>query len=270
VSEFLGITRERVYSPGKIDADRAILEAVAAGLRAEHRVRVVSADDPLPAVGPDTTAFVMCQGPGALRTLRDWQRSGVRVVNSPEAIENCHRSRMFPAFERHGILHPPGMLVATDQPAALAGWVDGGAWLKRGDVHATEPDDVVQVQDRAAARAALDRMQERGIESALVQRHVDGDVIKFYAVTGLFFACFPSAGATIDLDARVRAAMVTLVQRGAVALGLEVFGGDCIRDRRGRLWLVDLNDWPSYAPCQAAAASAIATYLRTQRESSVA
>ena len=56
-----------------------------------------------------------------------------------------------------------------------------------------------------------------------------------------------------------------LAEAGAGALELEVFGGDCVRDIERRLWLIDLNDWPSYAPCRFGAAEAIASYLIGQR-----
>lgn len=261
---FLGITRERIYSPGKVDADRAILEAVAAELGSSHRVAVVSGDDPLPAVTPPTIVFAMCQGPSALDALRRWEVAGVRVVNSAAAIGNTHRRRMLAAFGRHAIAHPPSVLLSTAASAAengLPDWIDTGAWVKRGDVHATEPDDVVYVEGRTATAAALAAMRGRGITAALLQRHVAGDVIKFYAVRGRFFACFPPAPAAVD-DVE-RAAMNRLAEAGAAALDLEVFGGDCVRDRQGNLWLIDLNDWPSYAPCRFGASLAIASYLRT-------
>jgi hypothetical protein len=262
--DFLGITRERVYSPGKVDADGAILDAVAAALRSTHRVAVVSGDDPLPDVAPPTIVFAMCQGPAALAALRRWEAAGVRVINSAAAIANTHRGRMIAAFATHGIAHPASRIVATDIAAdTLPPWSDrGGVWLKRGDVHATEPEDVVHAPDRAAAAAALARMRARGIATALVQEHVAGDVVKFYAVRGLFFACFPPAGVTIGEPER--AAMRALGETGAAALDLEVFGGDCVRDRNGNLWLIDLNDWPSYGACRFGASLAIASYLKAQ------
>jgi hypothetical protein len=262
--EYLGIARERVYSPGKVDDDRAILDAVAAQLATSHHVAVISADDPLPAVAPAPTVFAMCQGPAALDTLQRWEAAGVRVVNSSAAIANTHRRRMLAAFEGHGIAHPPSRLVRTDAPGALPDWIDAGAWIKRGDVHATEPDDVVRVDSDAAARDALAALQRRGISAALVQRHVDGTVFKFYAVHGRFFACFPPADAESALAPEEERAMCGLAEAGAAALALEVFGGDCVRDRQQALWLIDLNDWPSYARCRVAAAAAIASYVSAQ------
>jgi hypothetical protein len=59
-------------------------------------------------------------------------------------------------------------------------------------------------------------------------------------------------------------ALAALAERGAAAVGLEVYGGDAVRDPAGALWLIDLNDWPSYGPCRASAADAIAGYLDAQ------
>lgn len=259
--DFLGIARERVYSPGKVDDDRAILDAVAERLATAHHVRVVSADAPLPAAAPATRVFAMCQGPAALATLRRWEAAGVRVVNSSTAIENTQRHRMLAAFERHRVAHPPSRLLRTDAPGPLPDWIADGAWLKRGDVHATDPDDVVRVGNRVAAQAALAAMQQRGIGAALLQRHVDGDVFKFYAVRGRFFACFSSTDDAATLERHQQAALNDLAEAGAAAIGLEVFGGDCVRDRQANLWLIDLNDWPSYARCRSGASEAIASYL---------
>ena len=45
------------------------------------------------------------------------------------------------------------------------------------------------------------------------------------------------------------------------AAGLDVFGGDVIVSSRGELTLIDLNDWPSFAPCRERAAYAIADFI---------
>ncbi|MGD9763584.1 MAG: hypothetical protein AB7V27_07720 [Candidatus Binatia bacterium] len=263
--DFLGIARERIYSPGKVDDDRAILEAVAGELRLTHRVAVVSADDRLPAVAPPTVVFAMCQGPVALAKLREWEAAGVRVINCVAGIENAHRRRMLAAFARHGVAHPESVLVPTAAPGALPDWVDAGAWLKRGDVHAIEAGDVLAVTDRASARTALAAFADRGIASALLQRHAPGSVIKFYAVCrGAYFRWFATAGAP-RLSERAEERMQRLAEAGAAALQLEVFGGDCVCDDQENLSLIDLNDWPSYGRCRSEAAAAIALYIRRVR-----
>jgi GNAT superfamily N-acetyltransferase len=266
VSEFLGIARERLYSPGKIEPDRAVLDAVAERLRARHRVHVVSAEDGLPEVPPQGVVFTMSQGPAALAVLRDWEQRGVRVINSTAAIENCHRRRMLAAFQRHAVAHPDSVLLDADPAVELPDWVAGGAWLKRGDVHATEAGDVVRVDTGVQARAALASFRRRGIARALLQRHVEGEVFKFYAVGDCWLTWFPPAGSPARLTAGEEGTLRELAAAGARALELEVYGGDCIRDVQGALWLIDLNDWPSYAPCRFVAADAIAVYLEAQTE----
>jgi hypothetical protein len=265
---FLGITREPVYSPGKIEDDRAILEAVAERLAAHHDVRVIAAEEGLPAAPPRSIVFTMAQGPAALATLRSWEAHGVRIINTPDAVENCHRQRMVPAFERAGVPHPRSILMATDTTsitnAPLPEWVNGGAWIKRGDVHATEADDVVHVAGAGPARQALARFRSRGIGEAVVQQDVAGHVIKFYAVAGRFFAWFPHDATAPRLEGGEVDRLRQLAEHGAAALGLEVFGGDCVRRGPGDLWLIDLNDWPSYGRCRSAAADAISAYLTAQ------
>jgi hypothetical protein len=259
---FLGIARERVYSPGKVEDDRAILDAVAERLAARHPVRTVSAEEQLDPPGPGTIVFTMCQGPAALRTMREWEAAGIRVINATDSIENCHRHRMQPALEQCSVSCPPGVLVSANGDTTLPDWIAAGAWIKRGDVHATQPGDVVFVREEGRAREVLSDFRARGIASALVQRHVDGVVVKFYAVREGFFACFPETTAALgkaDVDA-----MRALANEGAAALGLEIFGGDCVRTPDGALSLIDLNDWPSYGRCRSAAATAIAGYLDAQ------
>jgi glutathione synthase/RimK-type ligase-like ATP-grasp enzyme len=261
VSVFLGIAREPVYSPGKVEQDRAILEAVAQRLSADHTVRVVDADEELDDPTPQTVVLAMCQGPSALERLRRWQKAGVCIVNTPAAIENCHRRRMMAAFERFHIPHPASFLVSTGEANGFPDWAHGSVWLKRGDVHATEADDVVLVHGVDGVCEVLRAFRRRGIADALLQRHVEGGVFKFYAVGGGFFHCLPSAGSASRIRLDEERAMAALAHRAAEALGLEVYGGDCIRDPSGNLWLIDLNDWPSYAACRTRAAEAIAALL---------
>lgn len=262
--DFLGITRERVYSPGKVEADALILHAVANHLRhAGARVVTCSGDDadwPTPADG--TLVFTMAQGPRALERFDDWQGRGVRVVNSPEAIRNCHRYRTVTLLHAADVGLPETVLLATSDatPPPLA---TGRYWVKRGDVHAVESDDVVACDDTTLTEV-VQAFRRRGIDRVAVQRHVDGRVLKFYAARPSFFHCVPPADGSI-VPPKVLAHLADIAARGATALGLEVYGGDAVWSDDGRLSLIDLNDWPSYAACRAQGATAIATYFLAQK-----
>jgi len=266
MSEFLGIFREAVFSPGKVEADRAILESVATILRGRgHVVRVVSPDAALPRPPRSTLVFAMSQGEPALATLRRWEADGIRVVNSVDSILGCHRHRLLDRLRRAGVPLPDTASFALAEVASPTVWPkwlrsDGG-WIKRGDVHATHADDVVFVRSTEAAADAVARFRSRGITSAVVQRHVEGTVIKFYGVRGGFLSCFSASRAQCGVVAEIGDELRMVSEAASHAIGLEVYGGDCVATVKGSLQLIDLNDWPSYGPCRAEGARAIAARL---------
>jgi hypothetical protein len=265
MSHFLGIGRERVFSPGRAGDDSAILEMAAAALRQRgHVVQVCGADETRwPSPQRNTLVFTMAQGSAALARLSRWEADGVRIVNRPQAILNCQRHRTLPALAAAGVPFPESILVDTAAGSVLPAWLADGAWVKRGDVHATDGDDVVRADGPAAVRRAMQRFRGRGIETALVQRHVAGEVIKFYAVHDRFFYCVPPPGGVV-VPPETASAIDALGARAARALGVEIYGGDCVYGPEGLLKLIDLNDWPSYAACRAEAARSIAAYLLAQ------
>ena len=261
--QFLGITREALFSPGRVSDDAAILQNVADHLRvAGHSVATCSGDDARwPEATDETVVFTMSQGERALTRLQQWEAHGVRVVNSSVGVRNCQRHRTVPLLVQAGVAFPDSLLTDTAAETRLPDWIDAGrVWVKRGDVHATEADDVVAAESRTATHAALQRFRERGITRAIIQRHIHGAVVKFYAVRGRFFYCVPPVeGSEISPDVAQRIDCVG--QRAAQALGVEVYGGDCVCSSDGGVTLIDLNDWPSYVRCRAAAAAAIAAHL---------
>lgn len=263
---FLGIKREAVFSPGRVDDDAQILFAVADQLRESgHRVDVIDAEQTSwPQPEPQTVVFTMAQGETALRRLQQWEEAGVRVINSVEGVRNCQRYRTVPRLSAGDVAFPASQIVSSGSAFAAPRWLGASAaWIKRGDVHATEADDVVFVEDVDAARDALQRFAQRGIERAVIQHHVPGTVIKFYAVRGDFFFHVPPADTTLLSPSLIRG-IDTLGRRAAAALSVEVYGGDCVVADDGALTLIDLNDWPSYARCRFSAAAAIAAYVGAQ------
>ena len=65
---------------------------------------------------------------------------------------------------------------------------------------------------------------------------------------------------TVDLGALRRLAFAA-----ARCVGLAIFGGDAVVPARTEPVLVDLNDWPSFAPVRDEAARHIADYLHEYR-----
>ncbi len=212
----------------------------------------------------------MSQGPATARLL-ELERAGAVFINRPSSVLGCHRHRLVPALAAAGVRFPatdvvdlaladPATVAASPvvRAAALSG---GRVWIKRGDVHAERADDVVVVAASGVAAAAAE-FRARGIGRVALQADVGGPVIKFYGVAdGRFFRWYDAA---VGLDGprpvvdeeRLRA----LAFDAARALGLEVFGGDVALPAPDVPVLIDLNDWPSFAPFRAEAAAAIAGY----------
>jgi hypothetical protein len=211
--------------------------------------------------------FFMCERMEALTTLLAWQERGVRLVNSPLAVLNTYRERMIAQLREANVAFVPSRLVATGGAAVAARLP---VWVKRADVHNTQDGDVVFAKTPDAVTAALAGLAARGIEKAVLQPHVAGDLIKFYGVGPggggpdggpPWFRWFYHkdqrlAGHPFDAGRLAR-----LVREAATALGLEIYGGDAIASADGGLQLLDLNAWPSFALYRDEAAPVIASYL---------
>ncbi len=262
----LGVYREPEFSPGKVEHDAAILDAVLAALRRNgFEVSAVDAArfaaEPPPS-GPDLV-LAMCQGERALARLVALERAGAVAVNSALAIRNCYRDLLCAGLSHAGVPLPSGALVRTDsRPPDLTPLsvldLDAPMYVKRGDLHALAPDDVQRVESRGALRAALAALAQRGVATAYVQQAVEGRVVKFYGVSGgEFFATLDRDSEAEPLSDRLRLELARHAAAGASALGLEAWGGDAIVEGE-RFVMVDFNDWPSFSRVREAGARAIA------------
>jgi hypothetical protein len=261
-----GIFREQTHSPGREYDDTEILRLTGKHLEAEGFEVVMKSPEDLGGIADARPRFVflMCERVGVLEILRDWEGRGVPHVNRPVAVLNTYRDRMIAQFAEAAVAFVPSRLVSTDGAA-----VAERTWVKRGDVHNTQEGDVVFAPDAPAVRAALGGLAARGIQRAVLQPHVDGDLIKFYGVGAgaaagggpPWFRWFYHKGQTVAGHALDPVHLARLARRAAGALGLEVYGGDAIATPDGRLMLLDLNAWPSFALYRDEAAAAIAGYL---------
>ena len=263
MTRLLGIYREPEYSPGRHRSNDAwLLETVAEALRVEGwTVDLATLDRAAARRDGAALIFSMCQGRAALETLARWVRDGAAIVNSPRAARNTHRDRLPALMVEAGVPFPETRLVDTRSPHLddLED-VDTRRWLKRGDIHASVASDVQQIDSTGALVTGLADFVSRGVDAAALQVHHAGDEIKFYGLAdgGFFHWCYQRDAHGYRFDP---ALLVSIAQRAASAAGVEIFGGDVIVSPSGELTLIDLNDWPSFAPCRDAAAGAIAGYL---------
>ena len=137
----------------------------------------------------------MCREQRSIAILQKMEDDGCLVINSGYGIENCTRERMTRILLGSGIPYPESLIVNTDE-AVTAALRDAGmtrAWIKRGDFHAMHKEDVSYVRHPEEAQEVLQEYFLRGIRRAVINRHLEGDLIKFYGVRGssYFFWFYP-------------------------------------------------------------------------------
>ncbi|MGH8012433.1 MAG: hypothetical protein ACREQ4_08040 [Candidatus Binataceae bacterium] len=260
-SRVLGVYREAEFSPGKVEADAAILDAVLKELqRGGATVDAIKPERFITGALPDAhLVLVMCQGASALSRLAAIQESGAITINSALAVRNCYRDLLAPGLLRAGVPVPEGALISTAEPFSLkplrALDLSAPMYVKRGDMHALAPHDVQRVEDLGQLEATLLRFARRSVQRAYVQQAVSGDVVKFYGVSGGdYFSAIPESG---TLDETINLKLTRSAATAAAALGLEVWGGDAVV-HNGQVKIIDFNDWPSYSRVRDEAARAIA------------
>jgi hypothetical protein len=261
MSEFLGIYRESICSPGRHrENDTAIVELVAGELeRRGHAVRLASPDEAGRFATSRSTVFSMSRSPRVLKLLARWVVEGRTVVNRPDRVLATARSQL--AHRTLGTVAVPRCQVVPTARAARPGVhvADGEWWVKGGDLHASRREDVLRLGTMEELGRVLNDFERRGIGTAVLQQHVPGREIRFYAVGGDFFYWLESDNPAVH-GTGGEPFQACAVESGA-ALSLEIFGGDLVIGEDGRTTLIDLNDWPSFAPCRDAAARAIARHL---------
>lgn len=268
------IMRAGAYSPNHIGNDAAILNAVTEQLRKRGcEVNIYSEEQFINGNVKEDIIVNMCRERRSIDLLQKLEDEGRLVINSGHGIENCTRERMTRILMGHNIPYPDSLMVDTDEVVKgkliKAGFTR--CWIKRGDFHAMHKEDVSYVRHPEEAQEVLQEYFLRGIKRAVINKHLVGDLIKFYGVSGsrFFYWFYPfdeghskygheaingkSQGLEFDKD-RMR----EICQHASDVLDVKIYGGDCIISPEGDIRIIDFNDWPSFAPCRDAAAPHIA------------
>lgn len=269
-----GIMRAGAYSPNHIGNDAAIFNATADQLRKRGcAVNIYSEDQFNKGLVKERIILNMCREQASIKRLQQLEDNGCIVVNSGYGIENCTRERMTRILLGNNIPYPDSVIVNTDE-AVVERLKQAGinnCWIKRGDFHAMHKEDVSYVRHAEEAQEVLQEYFYRGIRRAVINRHLVGDLIKFYGMRGstFFYWFYPfddghskygleaingkSKGLDFDIEQ-----LEKICADAAEALGVDIYGGDCIISPTGEIRIIDFNDWPSFAPCRNEAAPFIA------------
>lgn len=278
MTDVAGIKRGNRFSPNHTGNDSAIFELTRQRLEAKgYRIKVYSEDEFCAAEHEHAIIFNMARDKQTVEKLKRCEDKGATVINSGYGIENCYRANMTTLLVEAGIPFPGSFIADTSADASQAFKSLGSSvfWIKRDDFHAIHKEDVVPASCIDEGNMILREFALRGIERAVVSEHLIGDLVKFYGVRGspFFYRFYPfdarhskfgheqlnGPASNIPFsDDELR----NLADRAATILGVYIYGGDAIIAEDGTIRIIDLNDWPSFAPCRNEAAEAIAEAIQ--------
>ena len=268
-----GIRRGNQYSPNHIGNDAAIFnKTVEFLINRNCEVTEYSEEEFQKSQIEEDIIFNMARDVKSIQKLQQLEDTGKIVVNSGYGIENCTREKMTRLLLANNIPHPRSLIVPTnDFQVYDFDSLGKQCWIKRGDFHAVLREDVTFARTQEEAEHVIQEYALRGIPSAVVNEHLEGDLVKFYGIKGtdFFYWFYPSStyhskfglekingdavGISFDLDK-----LKEDCDRTAQVLGIHIYGGDCVVDKDSFVRIIDFNDWPSFAPCRDAAAPFIA------------
>jgi hypothetical protein len=223
---------------------------------------------------PDLS-FIMCEEDEIIDLLKQWENQGATVVNSIQSIWNTYRDKMTSLLQSAKVSIPKSDLVSTSPGGYQMNGSFKAVWIKRGDFHNCQAGDVLLAQNENELKGALSGLHQRGIHHALVQDHVDGDLVKFYGIgskkAGSFwFKWFYHKDQNLKKYAFSEPHLKETVCSAAESMGLEVFGGDAVIDCDGNAFLIDINAWPSFALFRDEASKMIGNHLMSHLKIKVA
>ena len=259
------IARDSIDSPNMESNDAMILDCVSRELTAMGaEVIRISSPEEIPD-GCDAVCH-MSRNSETLKGLAKAEGVGIKVINGTKAVKNCSRLNFIRLLEENGIPQPSYAVIES------SGDLEGlpfPAWIKRGDGWSSHKDDVRFTTNSEEAAAAITEMKSRGIGCRIYTGHCDGDIIKFYGVGREYFHCsYPDPEKSkfglekingtpkhypFDMEMLKKTAC-----RAAEAVGLQIYGGDCIITPGGEIYIIDINDFPSFSAVREEAAKEIA------------
>lgn len=255
-----GIKRQTDFSPNHVENDSLIfLKTTQALIELGAEIKLYDEQDVPNLEIKEDIIFSMAQGKEANIQLLKKTEAGALIINSPQAVLNCHRLNMVKLLREHSIPFPIsicGTLVELKKNH-FDSFNCRKIWIKRGDVHAVHSEDVTLVYSENEKNVTLNEFARRGINTAVLQEHLDGDVVKFYGVLGsdLFHWYYLNGINHTKFDEKK---LNELAVKSAKTLSLEIFGGDAVISKDSLISIIDINDWPSFAPIKDKASKKIA------------
>jgi glutathione synthase/RimK-type ligase-like ATP-grasp enzyme len=258
--QFAGIKRKEIYSPNHITNDSIILQLTSEVLLDYgHEVELYDEEFIETNDIDEKYIFTMAQGEPGLLRLRELENQGKFIINKPSGALNTYRIDMIRILTNAGIPFPKSIMVENVKQAvqSFKEFDTNQIWVKRGDVHAEHREDVTLISSTGELCVMLEEFAKRNIEQTVLQEHLPGNTIKFYGVLGTEFFRWNQIEGDHDILHYDVNEIRRLAFLSARVLGVDVFGGDVIVSPEGKITVIDINDWPSFAPVREEAAKNI-------------
>jgi glutathione synthase/RimK-type ligase-like ATP-grasp enzyme len=259
---FAAIKRETQYSPNHVMNDFLILKQTSDELfKFGANVKFYDESALSTDLIEEPFIFSMVQGPTGIETLREIEKDKCFSINSADSVYNCYRFNMVTKLPEGDIPFARSIIIDTDKNCdkELENFTKK-FWVKRGDAHAIHKEDVTLVYNKEETKNIIKEFHNRGIKQAILQEHLYGDTVKFYSVLGqdFFHWYYLNGDNHTPFDTNK---LQELAISSAEILGLYVYGGDAIITPEAEIIIIDINDWPSFAPVKDEAAFKIAQLL---------
>ena len=272
-TNILCVKRSKQYSPNSQNKDEQIITQVYENLFKEGFDTEIKEETQIDFNKEYYPLVIsMARNPKVIKEFEKWELKGSKIINSSASCLNCYRERQIRILQHHNIPIPETQIITTDNEVSnldcIKHWKE--FWIKRGDFQTIESIDVIKVSNKNDANEILKNYKSRGIDSAIISEHIEGDIIKFYGIRGtdFFDYSYPikdkfnnqinTSKERIKIDEKK---VVATCQKAAEVLGLEIYGGDVAVDKNGNFYIIDMNDFPSFSPCKDKATESIIKLL---------
>lgn len=283
----LCISRNQSYSPNSSEKDLNIFNSICENLkkqgfcveRRDENEFIRDINELLRDINLEKAPlFVlnMARNPQVIELLEKWGNKGSIIINSPKGCKNCYREMMINLLNENSIPMPQTIIVDTEKTiqeikSSIKGnWIEeNNFWIKRADFQTIEENDVIRPKTFIEADSILRNYSKRNIKKAIISKHIEGSVVKFYGVrnTSFFYWLYPKEDKFNNIinhsfnNPFNEKELKKIANNGANCLELDIYSGDAIIDNNMNIKIIDFNDFPSFSSCKDEAAEIIAKYI---------
>lgn len=265
-----GIPRNPSHSPNMSDKDMQLFYKIIEALKNEgHSVDILDEKNEIPQ--KYDAIFHMSRSAATLEKLSKCEENGVYVTNSVEGVRNCSREIFVKIFKENNIRQP--RYTHINISAGNHSSLQYPGWLKKGEGWSCNADDILFAAREEDYKSALITFTAKNCHRAIFCEHITGDIVKFYGIQSenYFRWYYPNPSATKFGLEQINGVqqkykfnteeLHATATRAAKALNINIYGGDCIITPKGEIYIIDLNDFPSFSTFCDEAAKIISTSI---------